>query len=325
VNAQPSDWSTAAAQPSDWSTAAAQPSDWSTAAPRRSSLPGVGSSGVGSSGVGSSRVGSSAADARDAGFPELAAQEHRVWVEHVMGMPVSVHARGSGARDPIVAMAVDALFSDLHVLEDVFSTYRPGSQVSRLQRGELRLEESADEVREVRRLCQAARVLTDGAFDAWAAVPGRPGVFDPTGLVKGWAVGRAARRLDVVDHVAFAIGAGGDILVRPGAAGRTWTVGIEDPRDRGRILARVPVQDGAVATSGTAARGLHIVSPRSGERATDVLSATVIGPSLLWADVYATAAVALGREAVDWVGSLHGTSGMLVLADGVVHRWQNAA
>ncbi len=94
--------------------------------------------------------------------------------------------------------------------------------------------------------------------------------------------------------------------MRPGAAARTWTVGIEDPRDGGRIQARVPVQDGAVATSGTAARGLHIVDPRSGERAANVRSATVIGPSLLWADVYATAAVALGREAVNWVGSLHG-------------------
>jgi hypothetical protein len=39
----------------------------------------------------------------------------------------------------------------------------------------------------------------------------------------------------------------------------------------------------------------------------------------------ATAAVALGRDAVEWTSGLHGTSGMLVLADGVVHRWANAA
>lgn len=254
----------------------------------------------------------------------LAAQEHRVWVEHVMGMPVSVHARGSGAREPMVAMAVDALFSDLHVLEDVFSTFRPGTVVSRLQRGELALAECSADVQEVYRLCQVALALTHGAFDAWAAVPGHPGTFDPTGLVKSWAVGRAARRLDAVGHVAFAVGAGGDVLVTPGTQGSDWIIGIEDPQDRTRLIATAPVHDGAVATSGIAARGLHIVDPRSGKLATEVLSATVVGPSLLWADVFATAAVALGREAVEWVSGLHGTSGLLVLADGGVHRWQNA-
>jgi thiamine biosynthesis lipoprotein len=250
--------------------------------------------------------------------------ERRSWVEHIMGMPVSVHARGAGVRDSDVADAVTALFADLRALEDVFSTYRPGSEVSRLQRGELTLAECSADVQEVHRLCRVALALTDGAFDAWSAVPDRPGVFDPTGLVKSWAVGRAARRLDAVGHVAFAVGAGGDVLITPGAQGREWIIGIEDPRDRERLVATAPVHDGAVATSGIAARGLHIVDPRSGERAAEVLSATVIGPSLLWADVFATAAVALGREAVEWVGGLHGTSGLLVLADGRLHRWQNA-
>ena len=55
-----------------------------------------------------------------------------------------------------------------------------------------------------------------------------------------------------------------------------------------------------------------------------MLSATVIGPSLLWADVWATAAVARGASAVEWVDTLTGTSGLLVLADGTVHRWSTA-
>lgn len=249
--------------------------------------------------------------------------ERRAWVEHLMGMPVSVHARGDGARSVEVDEAVRAVFGELRRLDALFSTYRPESQVSRLQRGELAVEACDAEVQEVRRLCEVARVLTDGAFDAWLAVPGRPGVFDPTGLVKGWAVARAAQALDGVAEVAFAVGAGGDILLRPGAAGREWLIGIEDPRDRSRVLATAPVSDGAVATSGIAARGLHIVDPRTGLRATEVLSATVVGPSLVWADVFATAAVAHGRAAVEWVQGLHGTSGLLVLADGTVHRWSN--
>lgn len=249
--------------------------------------------------------------------------EHRAWVEHLMGMPVSVHARGAGARAPEADDAVGAVFDDLRRLEDVFSTYRPHSQVSRLQRGELALEDCDADVREVHRLCETALALTGGAFDAWSAVPDRPGLFDPTGLVKSWAVARAARRLDGLAP-AFAVGAGGDVLVLPGTVAHEWRIGIEDPRDRTRVLATVPVRDGAVATSGIAARGLHIVDPRSGRRAADVLSATVVGPSLVWADVFATAAIALGTDAVTWTQGLAGTSGILVLADGGVHRWANA-
>jgi thiamine biosynthesis lipoprotein len=251
------------------------------------------------------------------------ASDRRAWVEQVMGMPVSVHARGAGARAARTAGAVRDLLADLHDAEAMVSTDRPDSEIRRLQRGDLTLADCSPQVREVEVLCRTALARTAGAFDAWAAVPGRPGVFDPTGLVKSWAVAQAARRLEAVPDVAFAVGAGGDVLVRSGGQDRDWTVGIEDPRDRSQVLARVPVRDGAVATSGSAARGEHIVDPRSGRPARGVLQATVVGPSLLWADVFATASVALGTDALGWVDRLHGTSGLLVLADGRIHRWQN--
>lgn len=248
----------------------------------------------------------------------------RAWVAQIMGMPVSVHARGEGARAGETDTAVQELFAVLRRLEEVFSTYRPGSQLRRLQRGDLSLAECDAEVREVRELCREALRRTDGAFDAWAAVPGRPGVFDPTGLVKSWAVERAARALDDLGHLGFAIGAGGDLLLRAGAGRETpWLVGIEDPRDPTRVLATVPVHEGGVATSGVAARGLHILDPRTGEPAGGVLAATVVGPSLLWADVHATAAVVLGHAALDRGLMPAGTSGLLVLADGTTRRWQN--
>lgn len=249
---------------------------------------------------------------------------HRAWVEHLMGMPVSVHARGEDARSPEVDEAVQEVFAELRRLEAVFSTYRPDSEVSRLRRGSLLLEECSDVVREVHRLCVTARERTGGAFDAWRAVPGEPGLFDPTGLVKGWAVARASGVLEGLGP-SMAVDAGGDVLVVPGDAPYTWTVGIEDPADRRRVLARARLTDGAVATSGTAARGLHITDPRTGRPATGMASATVVGPSLLWADVFATAAVALGAEAEAFVAGLHGTSGLLVLPDGARHTWANEA
>jgi thiamine biosynthesis lipoprotein len=45
-----------------------------------------------------------------------------------------------------------------------------------------------------------------------------------------------------------------------------------------------------VATSGAAARGAHVVDPRTGLGIERAGSATVVGPDLLWADVWATAA-----------------------------------
>ncbi|WP_331717293.1 FAD:protein FMN transferase [Yinghuangia sp. ASG 101] len=62
----------------------------------------------------------------------------------------------------------------------------------------------------------------------------------------------------------------------------------------------------AVATSGTAERGIHTIDPRTGEAVPGPVSATVTGPRLLWADVYAKAAAVLGREAEAWIAGVDG-------------------
>ncbi|HWS57325.1 MAG TPA: FAD:protein FMN transferase, partial [Actinotalea sp.] len=105
---------------------------------------------------------------------------HRAWVEHTMGMPISLHVRGPGARSADVAAAVDRVFADLRAADAMFSPWKDDSQVTRLQRGELALRDADPLVREVHGLCEVARERTDGWFDAWSSVPGRPGLFDPT-------------------------------------------------------------------------------------------------------------------------------------------------
>jgi thiamine biosynthesis lipoprotein len=72
----------------------------------------------------------------------------------------------------------------------------------------------------------------------------------------------------------------------------------------------------AVATSGTAERGAHIVDPRTGRSAvTDLLAVTVIGPSLTWADCWATAAFAMGsRAGLSWLESVPGVESLLITA-----------
>jgi thiamine biosynthesis lipoprotein len=250
-------------------------------------------------------------------------QPRRAFVAQVMGLPVSVHVRGPAAQAPDAAAAVEALFDALRADDALFSTWKAGSEVSRIRRGELRLEDASPRVREAAALCEEASRRTGGSFDAW--LPGAGGVraFDPTGLVKGWAVEQATRdliaRLAVFGAHDVLVVAGGDVLVH---CERTdtpdWRVAIEDPRDRARTLLTVPLRRGAVATSGTAARGEHIVDPSTGATPTALLSATVVGPELTWADVYATAAFVRGEGALEWLGGLAGHAAVVVLADGAV-------
>jgi thiamine biosynthesis lipoprotein len=96
----------------------------------------------------------------------------------------------------------------------------------------------------------------------------------------------------------------------------TWRIGVEDPAQPDRLLAILDVTDSAVATSGRAHRGAHIVDPHTGSPARGLDSVTVVGPSLTWADVYATAAVARGPEAVTWLAGLPGYEALLVGDDG---------
>jgi thiamine biosynthesis lipoprotein len=247
----------------------------------------------------------------------------RAWVETVMGLPVSVHVRGPAPDSPRVAHAVAHVYTCLRRIDALLSPYRAESELSRLQRGELKVSDASSELREALELCAQAKEATGGAFDARVpAGPGGPARIDPTGLVKGWAVGRAAQAvLDLPDHDVY-VNAGGDLVVSTGRASeQPWRVGVEDPTDRSRLVAVVPMTGGAMATSGTAARGAHVYDPRTGKPALGVPSATVVGPSLLWADVHATACVVLGVDAaLRHVAALPRYEALVVGPDGRVWR-----
>lgn len=172
------------------------------------------------------------------------------------------------------------------------------------------------ELREVLDLCEQARVLTDGLFDAEVRRPDGTWTLDPSGLVKGWAVERATGVLRSLDATDWLVNAGGDLVGRA-AHGPAWRVAVEDPADRSRLLCVLPLRCGAVATSGTAARGRHLTDPRTGRAAGDALrSATVVGPSLTWSDVLATAAFVEGPAALQRVAAVAGHDALLVLPDG---------
>jgi len=221
-------------------------------------------------------------------------------VEHVMGMPVRVDV-----RDP-APVAPDGVFAWLRFVDATFSTYRPESEISRLGRGELALALAHPLVREVLDRCETLRTATDGAFDVRAPLPG---LLDPSGLVKGWALERAAALLEAAGARRFLIDAGGDVVLRGGP----WRVGIRHPHRRDRLAAVLTLRDCAVATSGAYERGPHIVEPRTGGPATGALSVTIVGPDLGTADAYATAAFALGERGPSWTATLRGHDAMTIL------------
>jgi thiamine biosynthesis lipoprotein len=209
-----------------------------------------------------------------------------------MGLPVSIHLRGPRVRERDTEAAVAAAFAGLRAVDELFSTWRPDSQVSQLRRGDRGMESCDPLVREVADLCEMARSRTAGAFSAF--LPDDTGAqrFDPTGLVKGWAADRAAAVLDGIAGHAYCLNAGGDVVVGGRDAGegdRRWRVGIEDPRDRSQIAEVVELTSGAVATSGTAARGDHLIDPTTGRPVAHDGSVSVVGPTLVWADAWATA------------------------------------
>jgi thiamine biosynthesis lipoprotein len=246
-------------------------------------------------------------------------------VEHIMGMPILIDV-----RDPDVdPKALDRAFAWLRWVDTVFSTYKLDSEISRLNRGELALTDTHPDVREVLSLCERFREETGGYFDIRAPAlaaegraesPARPSYsVDPSGLVKGWSVVRAAEILDAVGARNYSINAGGDIIARGRPAPEPyWRIGIQHPLSRDQLAAVVAMSDQAIATSGASERGHHIIDPYIGLPPTDVLSVTIVGPDLTTADAYATAAYAMGKAGPAWTARLVGYQAMTILADQTV-------
>jgi len=244
----------------------------------------------------------------------------RSWVEHIMGTAISIATWTEERPDQALrtARGLEAALAELRRADELFSPFKPSSQVSLLREGATSLERCDPDVREVLALCEQLRHLTRGYFDAYAAGPDQ---LDPCGLVKGWAAQRASDVLVEVGVPTHYVSAGGDVCLRGQPHGdRLWRVGIADPHRPGELLATIHSSDLAVATSGTAERGAHVLDPHRGAPAIELASVTVIGPSLSLADAYATAAVAMGTPALEWLETMDGYEALLVDAGGDV-RW----
>lgn len=235
-------------------------------------------------------------------------------VEHCMGTVFSIDVRSPGCDRHVI----EDVLRWLHWVDDTFSTYKPESHISRLSRGQLRIEDCPAEVGAILTRCQELERETAGHFSAYAN-----GTLDPSGLVKGWAIQRASQMLAAAGSTSHCVNGGGDVHCTGRAhGGALWRVGVADPARPGDLVAVVAGTDIAVATSGGAERGAHIVNPRTGRTPNALASVTLIGSDLGSTDAYATAAFAMEHDAPAWIDTLDAYRGLVIFADG--RQWSSA-
>jgi thiamine biosynthesis lipoprotein len=219
----------------------------------------------------------------------------------VMGMPITVDI--PNCEDETI---FESVFERFNEIDKRHSTYKSDSEVSRLRGGEIKPGAISEELKQVISACKKAQKQTGGYFSAWAA-----GDFDPSGYVKGWAIAEAGKVIEKAGYKTYCISAGGDVLARS-SGDRVWRIGIQDPRDKFKILNKLSISNGAVATSGNYERGAHIINPMTKKPARELLSVTVTGPDIIKADILATACFAMGPKAVEFMKSQAGYQAMIV-------------
>jgi len=159
----------------------------------------------------------------------------------LMGMPITVKIVDASAH----AEAFDEVYSFFQYVDETFSPFKPTSEVSRVNQGELSLEATCDDMHTVLELAAQTKAESGGYFDVW-----HNGTFNPSGIVKGWAIDEAASLLYRNGFRDFYVGAGGDAQVYGKNAHReAWTLGICNPFDL-----KQPVRPQAGGQTGAAGR-----------------------------------------------------------------------
>ncbi len=232
-----------------------------------------------------------------------------------MGMPITVEVVDEHASQHML----EEVFSYFTRIDEQFSTYKETSEISKLNRKEI--AELSDEMHEVLMLAEKTKQETKGYFN----IKKLDGTLDPSGIVKGWAINNAADLLMHCGATNFYIEAGGDIQTHGTAAdGAQWSVGIKNPFNKNEIVKVIYPRGRGVATSGSYERGSHIYNPHSPtDILSDIISITVVGPNVLEADRFATAAFAMGRAGVQFIEQLAGFEAYSIDKDGIATMTSN--
>jgi thiamine biosynthesis lipoprotein len=264
------------------------------------------------------------------------------------------------------AALADAL-AEVQGVDKVMSLYRDDSQLVALNRhGELSLPDAR--LVEVLRYSQDLAGRTNGAFDvtvqplwevyseamargglpaeaALAAARAKvgwrgleasqdlvrlgPGMsVTLNGVAQGYAADRAllAVRRHGVEHALLDAGEF-DTLGRK-QEDKPWVLGIQHPRDRNALIARLAVDSRALATSGDYETFFtpdflnhHIFDPSTGHSPTQLAATSVLAPDALQADGLSTAFMVLGAErSLALAATLPGVDALLIGKNGQIWR-----
>lgn len=285
-------------------------------------------------------------------------------IKPIMGTYVQITVIAQDKRK--AEEAIGKAFSKIEEIDYLMSTYKPDSEISRLNRlGELEVSPLTLEI--VEKALEFSR-LTDGALDisykpimdVWenaqkqsrlptdeelkeaASLVNYRNIYiqgdkikfkrkrmsiDLSCIAKGYAVDKG---IDVLKEEGISnalVNAGGDIYALGSFSPKiNWRVGIQHPRDKGRIIGVAEISNRAVATSGDYERYFTIrgkrysviFDPKTGESKNEIISATVIAPDCTTADALSTASFILGRKAISLVNTLKGVEALLITKEGKI-------
>jgi len=152
--------------------------------------------------------------------------------------------------------------------------------------------------------------------------------IDLGGIAKGYAVDLGIALIQARGISNALVTAGGDTRVIGERWGRPWQIGVRDPRNREGIVAKIPLENVAVSTSGDYERFFeegnvryhHIINPKTGDSARELQSATLIGPDATTTDALSTSVFVLGVDkGLALVDRLDGIDAILVDSHGRLH------
>lgn len=197
-------------------------------------------------------------------------------------------------NDKNIAKQLSQLFDDF---ENRFSTFIEQSEVNKYANGQLALNTTSPQLRQVITLCKKYQQETNGYF-----TPYFNNKFNPTGIVKSWAIKQAEKYLNNLAIYTYMINAGGDIACSS-QTDKKWSIAVANPANPNQLIANISCQNLSIATSGVYERGEHIINPINNMPANELLSVTVMSKDIIQADSYATALFAMGDSAINFAST----------------------
>jgi thiamine biosynthesis lipoprotein len=227
-----------------------------------------------------------------------------------MGMPVALEITEPGDHSALF----DAIFAYLNKVDEQFSTYKETSEVSQINAGKITLSESSAAMKQMLVIAEKTKLESEGYFDIR-----KNGHLDPSGIVKAWAIQESANMIADAGFHNYCVEIAGDLQTSGhNSAGEEWAIGIRNPFNHEEIIKVIRASNMGVATSGTAARGQHIYDPHNlNKHLTEIVSITVIAPTILDADRFATAAFAMQEKGILFIASQPGLEGYMINKDGI--------